>query len=102
MKDYPSDLEKVFFNQHASDLQRSYHALFGTPLLDAYATETSPSIIDLYNAPFALLSHGAEADPIFNFGNQRALELFAYSWEAFTALPSRLSAEPLTREERQR
>ena len=56
----------------------------------------------LFAAPFALVSHGVEADPIFNFGNQVALSLFELTWEQFTALPSRESAEPVNQAERQR
>jgi len=41
------------------------------------------------------------ADPIFNFGNRAALNLFEYSWDEFIQLPSRLSAKPLAREARQ-
>lgn len=56
----------------------------------------------LWEAPFALVSHGTEADPVFNYGNRTALELFEMSWPEFTALPSRKSAEPVHRDERQR
>lgn len=48
----------------------------------------------LWEAPFGLVSHGTEADPIFRYGNRRALELFEMSWEEFVAMPSRMSAEP--------
>jgi hypothetical protein len=46
--------------------------------------------------------HGVEDDPVFNYANQTALELFEMSWEQFTILPSRHSAEPASREERAR
>ena len=49
---------------------------------------------------FALLSHGTEADPIFNYGNRFVLELFEMGWDQFTQTPSRLSAEPVHRDER--
>lgn len=48
---------------------------------------------DIFLAPFAVLSHGTEADPIFNYANQCALDLFEMSWEDFIELPSRHSAE---------
>ncbi|HLJ57063.1 MAG TPA: GNAT family N-acetyltransferase, partial [Chthonomonadaceae bacterium] len=47
-------------------------------------------------------SHGTQADPVFSYGNATALRLFEMRWEEFTALPSRLSAEPVHRDERQR
>lgn len=54
----------------------------------------------LYHAPFVVVSHNTAADPIFNYGNQVALDLFELTWAEFTALPSRKSAEPPNREER--
>ena len=51
-------------------------------------------------APFAVVSHGIGVDPVFNYGNQRALDMFEMSWEAFTVLPSRLSAETVNQAER--
>jgi hypothetical protein len=56
----------------------------------------------LWIAPAAIVAHGIEPDPIFFFGNETALRLFEMSHEAFTRLPSRLSAEPLARDERAR
>ena len=54
-----------------------------------------------WRAPFAIVSHGVEENPIFNFGNHVALELFELDFDAFTKLPSVQSAEPLAREERE-
>lgn len=47
----------------------------------------------LYLAPFVLVSHGTQPDPIFCYANKTAQELWGYSWDEFTSLPSRLSAE---------
>ncbi|MEC4803359.1 MAG: MEKHLA domain-containing protein [Jaaginema sp. PMC 1080.18] len=55
----------------------------------------------LFDAPFMVVSHGVETDPIFNYGNRQALELWELSWWEFTQLPSRKSAEPMLREKRQ-
>jgi hypothetical protein len=55
----------------------------------------------LWSAPRVIVAHGTEADPIFFFGNRAALDRFDVTLEAFTAMPSRLSAEPMLREERQ-
>lgn len=54
----------------------------------------------LFGAPFVVVSHGAEPDPILNYGNQAALELWEMTWERFTQTPSRHTAEPLNQEER--
>jgi hypothetical protein len=56
----------------------------------------------LYCAPLALVSHGTEADPIFRYANKTAQTLFGIGWQKFTRMPSRLSAEPVAAEERQR
>lgn len=46
----------------------------------------------LYHAPFVLLTHDAKPDPVFNYANEKAQNLFDMSWEEITAYPSRLSA----------
>lgn len=56
----------------------------------------------MFEAPYAIVSHGRQADPIFNYGNRCALDLWKMDWDTFTQLPSRKSAEPLHREERAR
>jgi hypothetical protein len=54
-----------------------------------------------HKAPFAVLAHGTDRDPKFIYANAAAQACFEYSWEEFLALPSRLSAEPTDRAERQ-
>ena len=54
----------------------------------------------LFQADFVIVSHGIQADPILNYGNQTALDLWAMSWQELTKTPSRLTAEPVNREER--
>jgi hypothetical protein len=55
-----------------------------------------------HEAPFCLLAHNRDPDPRFIYANKAAQDCFEYSWDALTALPSRLSAEAINREERQR
>jgi len=56
----------------------------------------------LFRAPFMLLSHGTEEDPVLNYGNAAALKLWEMTWEQFTATPSRLTAEPMERSQREK
>jgi hypothetical protein len=56
----------------------------------------------LWEAPRAIVAHGTETDPVFFYGNRLALQLFEMSFGEFTKLPSRLSAEPLARETREK
>lgn len=76
---------------------QSYERLLGSPLVNA-GTDV---VAALWHAPFAVVAHGTEADPLFFFGNVRALDAFETDVAAFTAMPSRLSAEAPLREERQ-
>ena len=56
----------------------------------------------LFNAPFVVVSHGTQADPILNYGNRAALALWEMSWDEFTRTPSRLTTEAPNRQERAR
>lgn len=56
----------------------------------------------LWEAPFVVLSHDGAADPVLTYGNRAALELWQTDWATLTATPSRLTAEPMHREERAR
>lgn len=56
----------------------------------------------LFLAPFVVASHGTEADPVLNYGNRTAQDLWEMSWEQFVRTPSRMTAEPENREERAR
>jgi PAS domain-containing protein len=53
-------------------------------------------------APFGLLAHDTAEDPRFVYANRTAQSCFEYDWAEFVGLPSRLSAEPGDREQRQR
>lgn len=56
----------------------------------------------LWEAPFVVVSHGTQEDPVLNYGNGTALALWETDWPSLTAMPSRLTAEPLERGERAR
>ena len=79
-------------------LAHSYQHWRHQPLV---AVGQSPALAPaLFEAPFAIVSHGPQADPIFNYANRCALTLWELDWDAFTQMPSRLSAEPVHRDER--
>ncbi len=58
--------------------------------------------VKIFHAPFVVVSHGTEADPVLNYGNAAALQLWEMSWAELTRTPSRLTAEAPNREERAR
>ena len=98
--DEPSEANG-FCIDHVVKVLRSFRRWTGKDLVGpAFAGVEAARTV--FEAPFALVSHGAEADPIFNYGNRATLRLFERTWGEFTAMPSRLSAEPLLRDERQR
>lgn len=96
-------LDPDWASAHARRLVASYQHWTGSPLLDGAHTLDGPRLFQrLFVTEAVIVSHGTQEDPIFNFGNRAALELFEMPWDAFTRLPSRQSAEPMRREERQR
>lgn len=78
----------------------SYRRLTGRDLVPGGGGDDL--IAALWSAPLAVVAHGTEPDPIFFFGNALALWLFEMPFADFTRLPSRLSAEPVLREDRAR
>jgi hypothetical protein len=93
--------ENGFLAGHVARLCAGYRHWTGRDLV---APQADPAVTArvVLEAPFALLSHGGGADPVFDYGNRLALRLFEASWEELTCLPSRLSAEPDARAERAR
>ncbi len=81
-------------------LLNSYHKLLGYQLMERRG-DVRQQAQELFLAPFIVASHNTEKDPILNYGNQIALDLWEMNWEEFTQTPSRLTAEPVSREERQ-
>lgn len=88
-----------FLYPHAEILLASFASWRGRQLLPRSGDGVADARA-LFEAPFVVVSHGTEAEPIFSYGNALALRLFELPWEAFTRLPSRQSAEPLNQAER--
>lgn len=87
---------------HCRLLRDSHLRVTGQPLGDARWAELDGDELcaAFWHAELVIASHGVEDDPVLNYGNCRALELWEADWPAFTAMPSRLTAEPVRREER--
>ncbi|SPJ29655.1 MEKHLA domain-containing protein [Falsiruegeria mediterranea] len=79
---------------HAQFLVGTFARITGRPLL---AVEDARV---LYHAPFPILSHDTDEDPVLTYGNLAAQKLWEMDWDALTALPSRLTAEPAERGQR--
>jgi hypothetical protein len=85
----PPSAENNYLADHIELISQSFQNLLGYPLLE----NTDNLAERLYYAPFALLSHNTAADPIFNYANAQALQLFELNWQQLITLPSRASAE---------
>ena len=88
--------------RHSQNLIQSFQQWTGESLLPLQNTSPQNIAHKLFIAPFVLLSHGMEADPVLNYGNQTALELWEMTWTELTQMPSRCTAEPNARAERGR
>ena len=86
---------------HSRLLLDSYRRATGRDLLEP-APVQGKAAATLFRAPFVLLSHGTEADPVLNYGNAAALKLWEMTWDQFTGTPSRLTAEPMERSQREK
>lgn len=95
----PSILSTDFYTDHARLLCSSFERWTGCQLVPGESTANGLAA-RLFHAPFVLASHGTENDPMFNFGNAAALNLFEMTWDDFAQTPSRASAEPMIQEER--
>jgi len=84
---------------HVDRLLQSYLRWTGCELIPQGMQECCRA---LFFQPFVVLSHGTQDDPVLNFGNQAALDLWEMTWEEFTNTPSRLTAEPVNREDREK
>lgn len=90
-----------FLGEHAELILSSLFRMTDRNLVDPELSDKD-RYRALFEAPFCVVSHNTEVDPIFNYGNRVALNLFEMAWDDFTKLPSRLSAEPQIREEREK
>lgn len=90
-----------FSVEHVQLLLDSFARLLGRELIprDGSPAEQAKR---LFQAPFVVVSHGTEADPVLNYGNTSALTLWEITWDELTRTPSRLTAEPVHRDERAR
>jgi hypothetical protein len=55
-----------------------------------------------FHSNYVLLAHNASNEPVFNYANQTALQLFEMSWDEFVEMPSKYSAESDERGKREK
>ena len=85
---------------HAECLARCLQHFTGRELFPGLAGKALAGAVA--DAPFVVVSHGTQPDPILNYGNRTALKLWEMDWDEFTRTPSRRTAEAPERAERAR
>lgn len=100
MQPEPSQ-DNGYLEDHVARLLRCYHYWTRRDLIEP-SLSPKEAARALYCAPFVVLSHDNDVDPRFNYANLAAQQLFELPWANIVGLPSRLSAEPLAREARER
>lgn len=96
----PLDLSQTWLIQQTQHILSSYKKWTGKNLLSPQSL-TAP-VRELFYAPFVVVSSTSDADPILNYGNQKALDLWEMPWEILTRTPGRKTAEPSHQKERQK
>ncbi|MGA9657492.1 MAG: MEKHLA domain-containing protein [Asticcacaulis sp.] len=81
------------YNRLMADSFQGFTGMSVLGALDSRTMDDDALAQALFLAPQAIVSHGTQDDPIFRYANRRALQLWEMSWETFTRLPSRFSAE---------
>ena len=79
----------------------SYRKWLGRELIERRGTDDEQAH-RLFEAPFAVLAHGNQADPILMYANRMTLELWELPLQELLRTPSRMTAEPMHRDERRR
>jgi len=85
--------------EHSQLLLNSYRHWLGQELIER-SGDPEDEAARLFDASFVVVSHGTQADPILNYGNQVALGLWEMDVETLTSTPSRKTAQPVHRDER--
>ncbi len=94
-------LTDTFMADHVALLCSSFEKLIGKELVPSNLSTVEAAHF-LFDAPFAVISHNSDADPLFNYANRKAMQLFEMVWPEMIGLPSRMSVEPANRDERAR
>jgi hypothetical protein len=85
--------------EQTQNMLDSYERLVKRPLIERCGADADQAE-SLFNASFVVVSHDTQADPLLNYANRRALELWKISIPTLLETPSRLTAEPMHRDER--
>ena len=94
-------MQDYFLIEHIDRLLTSFSSLLGRDLILRHGNIEEQSHA-LFHTPSVIVSHGIEDDPILNYGNEAALCLWEMTWDELVQTPSRKTAEPINRAEREK
>lgn len=84
---------------HTQIMLNSFRRFVGRELIERTGNDDLDANT-VFEASFVVVSHGTQDDPILNYGNKTALSLWEMDVPTLTSTPSRLTAEPMHRDER--
>jgi hypothetical protein len=90
-----------YLKDYVSLITSSLKKLANIEIVD-FSLDLEEQAKQAFNSDYVLLAHNGAEEPVFNYANQTALELFEMSWEEFTNMPSKYSAESDERAEREK
>src|SRR5659263_317499 len=96
-----SPIDDPLLIKHIDYLLKSYLRWTGRELIPP-ASSPHERAKALFEQKFVVLSHGTQANPILNYGNKAALNLWELTWDDFIKMPSRFTAEPINQKDRDR
>ena len=86
---------------HTQLMLDSYRRFVGHDLIERTGSDDMQAQ-QLFEASFVVVSHDKQPDPVLNYGNQTALNLWEMDVKTLCLTPSRMTAEPVHRDERKR
>ena len=95
----PPPLEQILLRR-VTWMLNSYRHWVGRELIPRGGNALEDATL-LWEASLVVVSHGTEADPLLCFANRQALILWETNFEELIGVPSRFTAEPMVREERE-
>ncbi|MCW3804606.1 MEKHLA domain-containing protein [Plebeiibacterium marinum] len=93
--------ENNYLKDYISLITNSLKKLANIEIVD-FSLSTEEQAKQAFNADYVLLAHNGSDDPIFNYANKTGLNLFEMSWDEFTNMPSKYSAESDERGQREK
>lgn len=97
----PKDIDVNFLKSQSQLILDSYQKWTGKTLLPS--TSASPeTYLQLFSAPFPVLSSTHDAEPVLNYGNQTALDLWEMDWTSLTNTLGKNTAEAMERDTREK